>query len=92
MKTFLCACRQLAVCWQQRQRDKRTGATAARVGAHGVGVTELAPTGFVTIAGELWAATAVGGRLAPGAPVVIVGVNGVRLAVAALVRDQAHAS
>ncbi|MCS7080708.1 MAG: hypothetical protein NZ585_11780 [Chloracidobacterium sp.] len=82
MKTFFCACRRLVARWWALRRNKRTGATAARIGAQGVVAVELAPTGFVTVAGELWAAQAVRGCLAPGASVVVVGVQGVRLQVA----------
>lgn len=82
MRTFFCACRRLLARRRELRRAKRTGATAAHVGAYGVVATALAPTGFIAVAGELWAATAVGGRLAPGDAVQVVGVAGVRLAVA----------
>lgn len=82
MKTSFYACRRLFAQWRELRRAKRTGMTAAHIGARGVVATALAPTGFITVAGELWAATAVGGRLAPGDAVQVVGVAGVRLAVA----------
>ncbi|OYT73130.1 MAG: hypothetical protein CFK52_02355 [Chloracidobacterium sp. CP2_5A] len=84
MRTFFSACKRLASRWRALRREKRAGATAARIGATGVIATPLDPTGFIAIAGELWPAAISGGRLAPGARALVVGVAGARLLVAPL--------
>ncbi|HEY31642.1 MAG TPA: hypothetical protein G4O10_00885 [Dehalococcoidia bacterium] len=51
------------------------------VGTHGEAVNPLAPDGFVKIRGELWAATAVDGKITTGQSVTVVGQNGLKLVV-----------
>lgn len=65
-----------------RQR-RRPGplATASLVGATGTSLTPLAPDGIVQIAGESWTARSLSGPLGAGAPVHVVRLEGVRLAV-----------
>ena len=53
----------------------------ALIGVTGVAVSDLAPLGQVRARSELWSAYAVDGPILSGAPVRIVGVEGLRLQV-----------
>ena len=65
-----------------RQRLRGTWAALPPVrGARGVAVTELTPIGVVRVAGEIWSAESVSGKLPAGAPVHALRLRGVRLEV-----------
>jgi membrane-bound ClpP family serine protease len=51
------------------------------VGSQGEAVNALAPDGLIKIRGELWAATAVNGKIATGRNVTVVGQSGLKLVV-----------
>jgi len=51
------------------------------LGATGVARTDLAPAGFVFVHGERWQAVADQGMIEQGAPVRVVGIEGLRLTV-----------
>ncbi|MFQ3581900.1 MAG: NfeD family protein [Chloracidobacterium sp.] len=87
MKTFFCACSRLVAHWRKTRQEKRDGTHAAAIGAAGHAVTPLNPRGFVSIAGELWAAQALG-FVADGSPVTVVGTDRVWLVVGSCGRDQ----
>lgn len=54
--------------------SKRSTGNVSPVGAEGVAVTELAPSGSVLVAGILWPGfSGNGDRIAPGARVSVVG-------------------
>lgn len=54
---------------------------ANMVGTQGEAVNVLTPDGLVKIRGELWAATAVDGKILTGQNVTVVGQNGLKLIV-----------
>jgi membrane-bound ClpP family serine protease len=53
----------------------------ALVGAGGVAQTLIAPTGIAYAGGEAWSARSAGEQIPPGAPVRVVGVDGLELIV-----------
>jgi len=53
----------------------------ALVGAGGVAQTLIAPTGIAYAGGEAWSARSAGEKIQPGAPVRVVGVDGLELIV-----------
>lgn len=55
--------------------------TANLKGASGYAVNELAPRGVIKVAGETWSAESLSGRVPAGAPVHVVGLEGLRLKV-----------
>jgi membrane-bound ClpP family serine protease len=57
-------------------------------GLTGIVVRPLHPDGMVKIAGELWASRSISGRLDPGASVVVVARNGLKLVVRAQESDR----
>ncbi len=54
---------------------------ANMVGSQGEAIKPLAPDGLIKIRGELWAATAVNGKIATGRNVTVVGQSGLKLVV-----------
>ncbi len=66
--------------WLARRQPMHSGSEAL-VGAAGEARQELAPDGLVTVGGVLWKATASGAAIHAGAPVRVVGRNGLRLEV-----------
>jgi len=71
--TFVIVTRALA--------KKADGGLTTMLGRRGEVARALAPEGLVRINGELWAATSVAGDVACGEEVVVVGQEGLRLAV-----------
>ncbi|MHB8295651.1 MAG: NfeD family protein [Acidimicrobiales bacterium] len=74
----------LALAWRgiQSARSRPVPAGAASLeGAEGVAVTDLVPAGMVRVAGETWSAESVRGTVRAGAPVQVIKVDGVHLAV-----------
>lgn len=71
--------------WFRDALERRaTTGQEALVGARAVAVEALDPVGYVRMNGELWRAEAVGpGAVAPGTEVVVLGVRGLTLRVAA---------
>jgi membrane protein implicated in regulation of membrane protease activity len=57
----------------------RAPASRTHVGATGVAIEPLAPTGYVRIGGELWEARAMGPSLEAGASVVVRTARGLTL-------------
>jgi membrane-bound serine protease (ClpP class) len=64
----------------EAQRRKATTGVEGLIGRAGAAETALDPEGWVLVQGERWRATA-DGRLAPGEPVVVVAMEGLRLRV-----------
>ena len=58
------------------------------VGSRGVVVSPLVPQGLVKIRGELWIAKSESGEMEPGAEVIVVGQNSLKL----VVRDSSTAN
>jgi membrane-bound serine protease (ClpP class) len=69
--------------WIARHRPVATGAEAL-LGAPGEAREEIAPEGLVFVRGALWRATTTGAPIHRGAPVRVVGRNGLQLQVAEL--------
>lgn len=65
------------------QRAKVTVGMQAMVGQVGVATSDLSPSGTVLVRSELWSATATNGPIEKGEPIVVVGVEGVKLKVEA---------
>ncbi|MFW6150013.1 MAG: NfeD family protein [Chloroflexota bacterium] len=63
------------------QRRRKTTGPEGMVGRPGKARTPLEPTGTVFADGELWTATAEGGRIGPGEEVTITGLDGMTLRV-----------
>jgi membrane-bound serine protease (ClpP class) len=53
----------------------------ALIGATGIAISDLAPSGQVRVRGEVWTAGAQGGPITQGDTVEIVGIEGLRLKV-----------
>lgn len=67
--------------WRSFSRPVITGGESL-IGQTAVVRTALSPNGFVLVEGERWEARSTAGTLPPGAEVVIVGIEGLRLTVA----------
>ncbi|MHB0981042.1 MAG: NfeD family protein [Thermoleophilia bacterium] len=68
------------------RRKPATGGEAM-VGERGTARTSLAPSGQVSVHGEIWQADAIAGRIEAGEPVEVVGMRGLRLEVSKRVDD-----
>jgi len=66
---------------QMRRRATSTLPIKALVGAGGTAQTLLAPTGIAYAGGEAWSARSRSGEIHPGAPIRVVGVEGLELIV-----------
>lgn len=64
-----------------RRRGSTISGTEALVGASGVAVTAMAPTGVARVNNETWTAESLSGPLPAGAPVHVARVSGLRLMV-----------
>lgn len=67
--------------WLRWRKKKSITGMDALVGKTGIAVTECAPDGQVKVNGQLWRASC-GDPLAPGDPIVVTHVEGMRLQVA----------
>lgn len=80
-----CAFSAMAVmlaAWILRARAiTRSVPTLSLVGATGVAVSALDPVGVARVQGETWTAESISGSLAPGAPVHVVRIQGLRVLV-----------
>jgi membrane-bound serine protease (ClpP class) len=68
-------------------RRKPATGSEAMVGERGTARTGLAPSGQVSVHGEIWQADAVAGHIDAGEPVEVVGMRGLRLEVSKRVDD-----
>ena len=66
---------------QMRRRASSTLPILSLVGAGGTAQTLLAPTGIAYAGGEAWSARSRSGEIRPGAPIRVVGVEGLQLIV-----------
>jgi membrane-bound serine protease (ClpP class) len=72
-----------------RRQPVKTGAHNV-IGAEGVVVTPLAPTGAVRVQGELWSAHSSHGPVPAGAMVKVVALDGLTLEVSPTVDTEVH--
>ena len=79
MKTFSSTI-ELCRLWIGARRNKRETGVGFSVGARGVTETPLAPDGFVSVRGQIWAAQAAE-HIAPGVEILVIGADGYRLTV-----------
>jgi membrane-bound serine protease (ClpP class) len=70
----------LRALWRVRRAPIRSGPEAL-IGRYGVAASELAPAGAVRVDSESWSAVAVDAPLPSGAPIEVVGIEGVTLKV-----------
>jgi membrane-bound serine protease (ClpP class) len=77
---FFLISRAVVTTWRQRSPAKQM----VEVGTEGIARTALNPVGTVMVHGELWRARVKEGRVAAGERVVVTGVRGLELEVAAL--------
>lgn len=61
------------------QRRQATTGKEGLLGASGVALTALSPAGTVLVEGERWGAIAEDGEIAPGTPVVVAKIEGLKL-------------
>lgn len=71
-------------------RRKPTSGSEAMVGEWGTARTALAPSGQVSVHGEIWQADATSGRIEAGEPVEVEGMHGLRLQVSKRAEDGAQ--
>lgn len=65
----------------QSQRRSPAAGLETLVGSTGIARTALAPEGTIHVQGELWQAVSRGEQLEPGARVIVIGVEGLKLMV-----------
>ncbi|MFW6103311.1 MAG: NfeD family protein [Chloroflexota bacterium] len=63
------------------QRQSPAAGLHTLVGTSGTARTAIAPEGTVYVQGELWRAVAHDGNLEPGTPIIVAGIEGLKLIV-----------